>query len=109
MDFSYSQFQAMDLRIGKILSVEDILGADKLYKILVDVGTNQTTLVAGIKPFYTRESLIGQKVAVLVNLEPKTIRGVESRGMILAAVSEDRKEVVLIMPEKDLPEGSIIK
>jgi len=96
------------MRVGKILKVHDIEGADKLYKLEVEVGSEKRILAAGLKEFYTREELRGKKCVVFVNLAPKKLRGIESKGMILAAVNEDESSVVLIEPEKDIEVGSKI-
>ncbi len=106
---SFSDWQKIDLRVGKILKVEDVEGADKLYKLNVDIGEEKRTLVAGIKKYYSKEELKGKKVILFVNLEPKILKGIESQGMILAAVSEDEKKVILISPEKDIDVGSKIR
>ncbi|MFC1559950.1 methionine--tRNA ligase subunit beta [Candidatus Margulisiibacteriota bacterium] len=102
---SFDDFKKMDLRVGEIKEAEDIPGADKIYKVKVDIG-EERILVAGIKPYYPKESLPGKKVVVLANLEPRTIRGVESKGMILAAVSEDRSKLTMLTVDQDMPNGT---
>ncbi len=87
-------------------TAEEIEGADKLYKVTVNLGGEERTLVAGIKQFYSLEDLPGKKVLVLVNLEPKVIRGVESHGMVLCAHTEDRSELTCTTTEKDIAPGS---
>lgn len=106
VNISFADFQKMDIRVGEIKSAEDIPGADKLYKVIVDVGGEERAMVAGIKVQYKKEELPGKKVLVLTNLEPKTIRGVESHGMILCAHTEDRSQLVCTTTEKDIPVGS---
>lgn len=106
---SFPDWQKLDLRVGKILKVEDVEGADKLYKLNVDIGKEKKTLIAGLKPYYSKKELNGKKCIVFVNLEPKILKGIESPGMILAAVSEDEKKVILISPEKDIDVGSKIR
>ena len=105
-DVKFEDWMKMDLRVAEILEVEDIDGADKLYKLKIDLGTETRTLVAGLKQHYTKDELEGKNVIVFTNLESKNIRGVESKGMILAAVSDDRSEVKLIRPEGALDIGS---
>ena len=105
-NISFAEFQKMDIRVGEIRKAEDIPGADKLYKVIVDIGGEERTMVAGIKLHYKKEELPGKKVLVLVNLEPKSIRGVESHGMILCAHSEDRSQLVCTTVEKDIAVGS---
>jgi len=107
----FSDWQKLDLRVGKIIEVENIEGADKLYKITVNLGkeTGKRTICAGIKEFYTKEELQDKLIILFTNLKPRTMRGIESQGMLLAAVKEkDGKEikVVLISPEKDIEIGS---
>lgn len=105
-NISFADFQKMDIRVGEIKAAEDIPGADKIYKLIVDIGGEERTLVAGIKQFYSQTDLPGKKVLVLTNLEPKTIRGVESHGMVLCAHNEDRSQLVCTTVEKDIAVGS---
>lgn len=107
-NITFDEFKKLDLRVGEIKSVEDIPGADKVYKITVDLGAEQRELVAGIKIHYPKESLPGKKIVVLTNLEPRTIRGVTSQGMLLAASNEDKSELAILTLEKDMPSGSKI-
>lgn len=108
----FSEWQKLDLRVAEIKSVEDVEGADKLYKMSLDVGElGERTVAAGLKPHYSKEKLEGKKIVYFSNLEPKKLKGIESQGMILAAVSEsDGKEnkVVLLTPEEDIEIGSKI-
>jgi len=104
-NISIDDFKKMDLRVGEIKEAEDIPGADKLFKLLVDIGEPRS-LVAGIKPYYLKEALIGKKVIVLANLEPRSIKGIESRGMVLAAVSEDRLKLTILTVDSDIPNGT---
>jgi methionyl-tRNA synthetase len=106
-ELNFSSWQKVDMRVALIENVENIEGADNLYKLEVDCGEKRT-LVAGLKKYYNPDELVGKKCIVLANLEPKELRGIESRGMILAAVSKDRKKVVILQPEKDIPVGSRI-
>lgn len=104
-NITFDHFKTMDLRVGQIKSCEDIEGADKIYKITIDMG-EERTVVAGIKLFYTKEELIGKKIVVVTNLEPRTLRGVTSHGMLLAASTEDKSSLTLITVDKDIPNGS---
>ncbi len=106
---SIEDFLKLDLRIGRITSVEDVEKARKpIYKLTIDFGAEIgiRTIAAGIKGFYAKEALLGRQLACIVNLDPKVIAGVESQGMILAADGEG--EVVLLVPEKELPNGGRI-
>ncbi len=105
---SFDEWSKLDLRTAEILEVEEIEGAEKLYKLKVDLGTETRTLVAGMKPYYTKEELEGKKCVVFTNLEPRKIMGIESQGMILAASNGDRSEVKLLQAEGALDLGSKI-
>lgn len=107
MNINYEDFKKLEIKIGKILSVEKIEGTDKLLKLEVDFGTEQRQVVSGIAQFYTPEELVGKLCPFVVNLEPRTIKGVESQGMILAVSVEGN--AVLLYPDKEIPPGSIVK
>ncbi len=108
MDFiTYEDFKKLEIKIGEIVSVDDIPGADKLYKFRVNIGDREIELVGGFKTSYTKEELLHKKVPVLVNLEPKTVRGITSNGMILACDLNGKP--TLLLPEKDVPPGSVIR
>ncbi len=100
----FEDFEKLDLRIGKIIKAEPHPNADKLYILQVDFGDHKRQIVAGIKQHYKIEELINKKITVIVNLQPTILRGVESQGMLLAAVDKDK--VILITPEKDIHQGS---
>jgi methionyl-tRNA synthetase len=104
---TYDEFSKLDLRVGKILAAEPVPKAKRLLKLSVDTGLDQRTVVAGIAEHYSAEELIGRKVIVLVNLEPRALRGVESKGMLLAADLEGRP--FLLSASDDAPVGSPIK
>ncbi|MFH1361453.1 MAG: methionine--tRNA ligase subunit beta [bacterium] len=105
-NISFADFGKLDLRVAEIKTAEEVEGADKLYKLTVDLGGEERTLVAGIKKFYSLEELPGKKVVMLANLEPKTIRGVESHGMVLCAHNDDRSQLVCTTVEKDIAAGA---
>lgn len=106
-NITFDDFMKLDLRVAEIKACEDVPGADKLYKLTIDVG-EERTIVAGIKLFYTREELVGKKIAVVANLEPRKLRGIESHGMLLAASTEDKSSVALLTLDKDITNGSKI-
>ncbi|MCP4653426.1 MAG: hypothetical protein GY858_08615 [Candidatus Omnitrophica bacterium] len=91
---TYQDFSKLELRVGKVLEVSDHPDADRLYVLKVDIGEKQVQLVAGIKQFYAPEDLENKLVVVLGNLEPKTVRGVESCGMLLAAKGGEKLTVL---------------
>jgi methionyl-tRNA synthetase len=101
----FDDFAKLDLRIATIKKVEDIEGADKLYKLEIDLGKEKRTICAGIKQFYKKDELIGKQIVLVANLEPRKMRGIESKGMLLAASSEDHSSVVLISPDKKVSPG----
>ncbi|MFW3146398.1 MAG: methionine--tRNA ligase [Thermoplasmatota archaeon] len=104
---SFDEFMKLDLRVGRIIEVEDHPNADKLYIIKVDIGEKEPrTIVAGIKKHYSKEEMKGQNIIIVSNLEPAKLRGVESNGMLLAAESGDN--VVLLTTYKDADPGSKI-
>ena len=105
---SFEEWQKLDFRVGKIIKVEDIEGADKLYKINVDVGEEigERTICAGLKEYYSKNELLDKKIILFVNLAPRKMREIESKGMLLAAVDKDKNKVVLISPEKDVGVGA---
>ncbi len=95
----------LDLRVGKITKVKEHPNADKLYVCRVNLGDEKKTLVAGLKPYYEKEEMEGKKIVVLANLEPATLRGIESEGMMLAAEDEERDIVSLLQPEGEVGEN----
>jgi methionine--tRNA ligase beta chain len=104
MTVKISDFEKIDLKVGEIMVADDIPGTDNLFKLEVDVGGKQITLVAGIKQNYKKEDLPGKKIVVLTNLQPATIRGITSEGMLLAAVKDDKVKLVTI--DGDIEVGS---
>ncbi|UCC91670.1 MAG: hypothetical protein JSV39_00120 [Candidatus Aenigmatarchaeota archaeon] len=104
MTIEMKDFEKLDLKVGEVLRVDDIPGADKLYKLEVDIGGEQITLVAGIKENYKKEDLAGKRIVVLTNLRSANIRGVTSEGMLLAAVKGDNVRLVTI--DGDIEVGS---
>ena len=107
----FSQWENIDLRVGKITKVEDIEGADKLYKLTVDLGKElgKRVIWAGIKKHYSKTELKDKKIILFANLKPRIMRGIESQGMLLAAVNEDESKIILLSPEKDIELGSRVR
>ena len=101
----FQQFAALNLKVGKVLEVQQHPNADKLYLMKVDIG-KPITMVSGLKEFYTADQLKTKTLVIVTNLEPATIRGVKSEGMLLAA--EEGNKLALLTPEKDLPAGTPI-
>jgi methionyl-tRNA synthetase len=106
---NFEDFEKLDLRVATIKEAEDIEGADKLYKLTLDDGTEEVrTICAGIKESYTKEDLKGKQIIIIANLAPRKMRGVESQGMLLAASSDDHGKVSLITPDQDMMPGSSV-
>jgi methionyl-tRNA synthetase len=103
-------FTKVEMRVGQIKTAERIVGADKLLKLTVDIGTEIRQICAGIAQYYEPEKLIGRKVAVVVNLAPRKLRGVESNGMIIAAsVGPEGRPVLAGFPDEDVEIGARLK
>jgi methionyl-tRNA synthetase len=102
---SFEEFSKVDLRVGRILKVDEHPNADKLFVLKVDLGLEERTIVAGLRGIYNREELIGKQGIFVVNLEPRELRGVESNGMILAVGDEP----VILIPEKEVKEGEKVR
>jgi methionyl-tRNA synthetase len=102
-----NDFAKVQLKIGKVLEAERVEGSNKLVKLQVDTGESRQ-IVAGIGKAYTPEELNGKRVVVVTNLKPAKLMGVESQGMLLAAT--DKEGVLsIIVPEKNVKEGAVIK
>jgi methionyl-tRNA synthetase len=102
-------FAKVEMRVGQIKTAERIVGADKLLKLTVDIGTEIRQICAGIAQYYDPESLVGRKVAVVVNLAPRKLRGVESNGMIVAASVGPEGRPVLTAFLEDVEVGARLK
>jgi len=100
-------FRKLELKVAQIKEVSEHPNADKLYVITLDLGDRTKQVVAGIRPSYAKEDLIGKQVVLVDNLEPAVLRGVESQGMILAA--SDENGVSIVSPLKAMKLGSIVK
>ena len=107
---SFDDFLKLDIRVGKVLEVSDHPNADKLYVMKVDLGGEARQLLAGLRPYCPPEGLRGRDIIVVTNLEPRKIRGLESRGMLLAATCEEggEKKVVILTTDAPVPPGSPI-
>jgi methionyl-tRNA synthetase len=107
-NISYETFSAMDIRTGTILTAEKVAKTKKLLKLTIDTGIDQRTVVSGIAEYYEPEAIIGQKVSILVNLEPREIKGIVSQGMILMAENAEDK-LSFISPVDEFHNGSVIR
>jgi len=104
---TFDDFSKMDIRISKVLEAEKVPKTKKLLKLTVDTGIDKRVIVSGIAEFYSPEEMVGRQVLVLVNLEPRTIKGIESQGMILMAQTSEGK-MVTVKPAEDIITGAYI-
>ncbi|MCX8194681.1 MAG: methionine--tRNA ligase subunit beta [Candidatus Micrarchaeota archaeon] len=104
----FEDFLRLDLRVGTVLSARKVAGADKLYQLEVDIGHEKRALVAGVAKDYSESELVGRQIVVVANLEPRTIRGISSQGMLLAAEGENGT-VSILLPDKKVPNGARVR
>lgn len=107
MEIPFEEFQKLDLRIGRIIEASQIPGSRNLIRMIVDFGTEKRQAVAGLLQHYKPENLVGRKCAFILNLQRRKMMGVESQCMVFAA-EDDKGNVVLLQPERDIAEGSKI-
>ncbi len=114
---AFEDFAKVDLRVAKVVHAENHPNADRLLKIQLDDGSGTPRQIcAGIKGYYTPEQLIGKHIVIVANLEPRTIRGEESRGMLLAAsdapkdpnAPQSERNVVVLTPMSEIAAGSVV-
>jgi methionyl-tRNA synthetase len=102
------EFKNVDLRVGKIISAEQVEGSEKLLKLQVDVGeATPRQILSGIAKSYASENMVGKQVVLVANLEPRTLMGMESQGMLLAAHGEGGVPIILTI-DGTVPPGSSI-
>ncbi len=104
---TFEEFKKIELKVAKIKEVIEHPNAAKLYVMTIDLGDKTKQIVAGIRSSYRKEELLGKQIVVVDNLEPAILRGVESQAMLLAAQGENGP--VILMPEKEVSIGSIVK
>ena len=106
-EINFKDFQKLDMRVGEIVEVKRVPNTDKLYKIQVDIGKEDTIqTVSSLVDYYNEEELMNKRVVILVNLKNTKFCGEVSEGMLLASETEDESECVLLTPEKDIKLGS---
>jgi methionine--tRNA ligase beta chain len=105
---SIDEFARAELKVGEIINAEEHPNASKLLVLKVSFGDEERTIVAGLKGHYEPKDLIGKKAIFVTNLEPANLRGIESNGMILAAVSSNKFKVVILTVDKDIEAGTKI-
>ena len=104
---SFEDFKKLELIVAQIKEVKEHPNADRLYVLKVDTGKEERQLVAGIRLAYMKEQLVGRRIVIINNLEPATIRGEISHGMLLAA--SDTEGVSILTPDREVALGSIVK
>ena|SRR3990167_2491329 len=106
-------FKKIELKVGRVLSAESIEGSEKLLKLQVDLGEPEPRqILSGIAKYYQPNDLVGRQIVVITNLEPRTMMGLESNGMVLAAsgpATTGGEVIALLAPDKDLPAGSDVR
>lgn len=102
----FDDFAKLNLRVATVTKAEAHSAADKLLVLQVDLGTEQRQIVAGLRGHYEPEALVGRQIIVVANLAPRTMRGLESQGMLLAASTPDHSQVILLTPERTIAAGS---
>jgi methionyl-tRNA synthetase len=107
-NITFDEFVGMDIRTGTILTAEKVAKTKKLLKLTIDTGIDQRTVVSGIAEHYEPEAIIGKQVSILVNLEPREIKGIMSQGMILMAENAEGK-LSFVAPADEMPNGSVIR
>jgi methionyl-tRNA synthetase len=107
-NINYETFATMDIRTGIILAAEKVAKTKKLLRLTIDTGIDERTVVSGIAEYFEPEAIIGQKVSILVNLEPREIKGILSQGMILMAENSEGK-LSFVSPAEDFHNGSVIR
>lgn len=106
---AYSDFQKLDIRVARILSAEPVPDTDKLIHLTVDIGQEEPRqIVAGLREYYQPSEMVGKLIVVLINLEPRKMRGIMSNGMLLAASTEQFEQVKLLTVDEEIPPGSKI-
>lgn len=100
-------FAKIELKVAVVLEAKAHPDADRLLVLIVDTGTEKKEIVAGISQHYKPEELVGKKVVVVNNLQPATLRGVVSNGMILAA--KDGEGLSLVVPERPVAPGAVVR
>ena len=103
---TFDDFAKIDLRVARVLEAKPHPNAVRLLVLKVDLGTEQRQIVAGIRGYYEPEALVGKSVIVVANLAPRTMRGEESQGMLLAASSADRSQVIVVTPMAEIAPGA---
>lgn len=103
----FEDWTKLEIRIGKVVKAEKVENADKLLKLIIDFGSEKKQVLTAMAEYFEPDHFLNKQIPVLVNLEPRTIRGLESQGMILAAEVDGKP--VLMHPEEEIPNGSKVE
>lgn len=105
---NFDEFSKIEVKVGEIKSAEKVLDTDKLFRLEVDFGEEELRqIISGISAYFEDpEELVGKKTTFVTNLEPRTIRGLESNGMIFAAHSDENDQFSLLLPDQTIPVGT---
>jgi methionine--tRNA ligase beta chain len=104
---TFNDFKKLEIKIGKVLKAEKVKGTDKLLKLEIDLGKEKRQIIVGMAEFFEPEYFLNKELPVLVNLETRKFKGIESQGMVLAV--DVNGKPILLLPEKEVPPGSIVK
>ena len=105
-EIQFEDFMKLDLRTARILEASEHPNADKLFVLKIDLGKETRQIIAGIRGYYEADQLVGKNIVVVANLAPRKMRGLESQGMLLAASTEDRSDVIVLTTDRDIAPGS---
>jgi tRNA-binding protein len=105
---TFDDFLKVQMRVATVTKAEPHPNADKLLVLQIDLGDEQRQIIAGIRAYYQPEQLVGKQIVVVTNLAPRAMRGLDSNGMLLAASSPDRAQVVVLTPDRPVPTGAPI-
>ena len=105
---SFEDFSKIELRVGKVMECEPVEGSEKLYKLTVRLGEETRTIASGIAQHYAPDELLGKKIILVTNLEPKTIKGIVSHGMLLAAEDGKGKLCLATVDDEILADGAVV-
>lgn len=108
MTINFEEFQKVELKVATVKAASRVEGSEKLLKLTVDLGTQDRQILAGIGKKYEPEELVGRQIVIVANLEPRSLMGLESQGMVLAATDQEGKPVV-ISPAGEVAPGTSLK
>lgn len=103
---SFDDFKKIELKVARIVGAKEVEGSEKLVKLSIDLGQEERQILAGIRRHYQAHDLVGREIIVVANLEPRTLMGIESQGMLLAA---DDGGPVLLRPDREVAPGSEVR